>query len=326
MSRSSGVFLIVAGVGLSAYALHWSVDTAATARRVAAQSAAAPAVEAAPEKAPVIVQVQAVPEAVSPPSSVKAASRPAVAAAVAVAPSAPATKTIAIQLPTAGPKALPMRSAVSAPPPLDRARVTKELLVQLKRVGCYQGPIGTVWTPVARRSMKAFTEHVNATLPVDQPDYILLAMVQSHEGQACGLHCPAGETRAQDGRCLPTAVIAANKRAISDPRVAAKTAPIAPKQLSGNAAPPVAAAAPFEPAPLPMGRMSLAGPKQESPPAPGKQQRAASEEPADPSEVQQPKTPRQQRQSGKSAEPKRAKASASRFPSWVPWSQSWVMN
>ena len=33
--------------------------------------------------------------------------------------------------------------------------------------------------------MKAFTTRVNATLPVDKPDHILLALVQGHQGVAC---------------------------------------------------------------------------------------------------------------------------------------------
>ena len=33
--------------------------------------------------------------------------------------------------------------------------------------------------------MKAFTDRVNASLPVDKPDQILLALVQNHQGVAC---------------------------------------------------------------------------------------------------------------------------------------------
>jgi hypothetical protein len=94
----------------------------------------------------------------------------------------------------------------SAPP--DAFTLTREIQLQLKRVGCYQGAINGVWSPVVIRSMKAFADHVNAILPVEHPDIILLALVQNHRGSACGLSCPAGQARAGDGRCLPQALVA----------------------------------------------------------------------------------------------------------------------
>jgi hypothetical protein len=96
-----------------------------------------------------------------------------------------------------------------------RARLTREIQFQLKRVGCYHGQIDEVWSPTVRRSVKAFTDRVNAVLPVDQPDIILLALLQNHEGGACGLSCPAGESLAADGRCLPNILVtnAAKKQA-----------------------------------------------------------------------------------------------------------------
>jgi hypothetical protein len=60
--------------------------------------------------------------------------------------------------------------------------------------------------------MKAFTSRVNATLPVDRPDHILLALVKGHDDRACGVACPAGQGLTGDGRCLPNAVIAGAAR------------------------------------------------------------------------------------------------------------------
>ena len=51
-----------------------------------------------------------------------------------------------------------------------RWRVTCSL--ELRRVGCYGGELNGVWTPATRLAMKAFTERVNATLPVGDPDDI----------------------------------------------------------------------------------------------------------------------------------------------------------
>ena len=65
------------------------------------------------------------------------------------------------------------------------------------------------WTPGTRRAMKAFVDRVNAALPIDEPDHILRTMVQGHPGFACGKSCPSGQSVATDGRCLPSAIIAA---------------------------------------------------------------------------------------------------------------------
>ena len=78
----------------------------------------------------------------------------------------------------------------------------------MKRVGCYEGELNGVWTPATRRAMKAFTDRVNATLPVEEPDAILFAMVQGHQDKACGKPCPSGQGLSDDGRCLPNAILA----------------------------------------------------------------------------------------------------------------------
>ena len=93
-------------------------------------------------------------------------------------------------------------------PPLDRVALTRELQRQLQRVGCYGGSISGTWSPSTRRAMKEFTERVNAALPIDKPDAILLAMVQNHEEMTCGAGCPTGQSPAGNGRCLPSAIVA----------------------------------------------------------------------------------------------------------------------
>ena len=95
-----------------------------------------------------------------------------------------------------------------------RAHLTSDLQRELKRVGCYGGEINGAWTQSTRRAMALFMERVNATLPANEPDYILLTLVQGHAALACGTDCPAGEVYGSDGRCLPAAVVAqANRRA-----------------------------------------------------------------------------------------------------------------
>lgn len=90
-----------------------------------------------------------------------------------------------------------------------RSRLTRDLQLSLQKLGCYAGEINGAWTPSTKRAMGDFLERVNASLPVNQPDYILLSMVQSHRGQICGEGCPAGQSAGANGRCLPDGVVAA---------------------------------------------------------------------------------------------------------------------
>jgi hypothetical protein len=79
---------------------------------------------------------------------------------------------------------------------------------ELKRVGCYQGEITGIWTTSSRLAMKTFNERVNATLPVDNPDPVLLSLVQGHRERACDAACPAGQSPDKSGACVPSAVLA----------------------------------------------------------------------------------------------------------------------
>jgi hypothetical protein len=88
-----------------------------------------------------------------------------------------------------------------------RAQLARDLQRELKRVGCYGGEVTGNWSPSTQRAMSAFMDRVNATLPVDEPDYILLTLVQGHTATACGTDCPSGQVLSE-GRCVPHAVVA----------------------------------------------------------------------------------------------------------------------
>jgi hypothetical protein len=149
--------------------------------------------------------------------------------------------------------------------PGDRVGLTRELQRELKRVGCYDGDVNGVWTPASRRAMKAFTDRVNASLPIDEPDYILLTLVQGRQDRACGAPCPTGQVMADSGRCLPSAVVAQQTGKKTQP---AHTVAKAPEPTPGPATSgwmtTVTAVAPKLPE-VPEGRMALAGPKKETP-------------------------------------------------------------
>jgi peptidoglycan hydrolase-like protein with peptidoglycan-binding domain len=138
--------------------------------------------------------------------------------------------------------------------PGDRGSLAQELQRELARVGCYDGQINGVWTASTRQAMKAFLERVNATLPVDQPDGVLLALVQGQRVKTCGTPCPSGQAFTEDGRCMPTAILSREaqkdhaKKATLATSGWSTTTTVAPKLPS----------VPLE------GQMALAGPKAES--------------------------------------------------------------
>ena len=157
--------------------------------------------------------------------------------------------------------------------PRDRASLARDLQLELRRVGCYGGELNGVWTPASRKAMKAFTDRVNATLPVEEPDDILLALVQAHQGEACGKPCPAGQGLSEDGRCLPGAILAqAAKKGsaarrnggTTDGGPAGREARTGDRRL-GRRRRPLPLPAPYPVRAL-VGRMALAGPKIDAPP------------------------------------------------------------
>ncbi len=93
-----------------------------------------------------------------------------------------------------------------------RRRLASSIQVELKRVGCYAGEVDGDWGQASQRAMKSFNDRVKATLPINQPDYILLTLLQGHTTMACGAAvCPRGEVDSGDGSCKPRAVVTENR-------------------------------------------------------------------------------------------------------------------
>ncbi|MFT3731036.1 MAG: hypothetical protein QM780_06355 [Hyphomicrobium sp.] len=101
----------------------------------------------------------------------------------------------------------PVRSSRPADPET-RSQLARDLQQELQRAGCYGGEINGSWTNSTRRAMAAFMDRANSVLPFNQPDYVLLALVQSHREIMCTADCPSGQVLQDDGRCMPRAVIA----------------------------------------------------------------------------------------------------------------------
>jgi hypothetical protein len=109
--------------------------------------------------------------------------------------------------------------------PRGRDAIGRQLQKELKRVGCYAGELNGVWTTSTRRAMQAFMERVNAVLPIDQPDGILLALVQGHPDKVCGAPCPTGQGLSRDKQCVPNAILAMTGRTKIAATASKKSAP-----------------------------------------------------------------------------------------------------
>ncbi len=126
-------------------------------------------------------------------------------------------------------------AAVSSAAPGDssaRYELVKSLQAELKRVGCYSGETHGNWTSSSKRAMSAFMERVNATLPIDRPDYIQLTLLQNQKGSVCGRDCPRGQAQAGDGRCVPEAILAHSEGKAGRDVSSSPTEPSAPKAVA----------------------------------------------------------------------------------------------
>jgi peptidoglycan hydrolase-like protein with peptidoglycan-binding domain len=127
--------------------------------------------------------------------------------------------------------------------PGDRASLVRELQRELKRVGCYSGDVNGVWTTSSRMAMKSVTDRVNATLPIDNPDDVLLSLVRGQQDGVCGVPCPTGQSTNDRGRCPPSAVLAKGPVDVAPPEAKAEPQVDKSSITTGSIVPATAAAA-----------------------------------------------------------------------------------
>jgi hypothetical protein len=221
MSKLPGIAMVMAGVAVAAYAFQPQAGVSTSPDPF--EEIQAPQVVLKVTEAPAVAAWQttlapAASESVTAPS--RSASTPTRRVAVAEVP---------LRIPI-GPVAQGEWGRGAAPAS-DRATLAREIQRHLKRVGCYDGEVNGVWSPSSRRAMKAFTDRVNATLPVEAPDFVLLAMVESHASQACGRPCAQGES--DQTHCVPSAIITATAKSRS---VDGAVPPTSPLPLEGRMA------------------------------------------------------------------------------------------
>jgi peptidoglycan hydrolase-like protein with peptidoglycan-binding domain len=255
MSKAFGFVLILAGFGVASSLLPLGSEADPGASRQAA----------APEPVRTVVAARSspLPESTAP--------RPAAKRGQPAAADPPEPAAVIVTLTHRAEPAPSPVPAAAKPAPADKGTLARELQLELRRVGCYGGEINGIWTPNTRKAMKAFTERVNATLPVEKPDDILLSLVRAHQDEACAGSCPPGHGLSDDGRCAPSTQLAQAAKRPTPPTAAAP-----PRGTRGEAArkptpaasgwTTVTASAPLRPAaPPPAGRMALAGPNADAP-------------------------------------------------------------
>lgn len=205
MQRLGGTLLLLAGSALGGYAF------LPTPPDGAARLAEVTRISAAPDRDARSQATSAGPAlAIAPAQATTAASNGAATGALAVAATVPAPAQSPSTWSTVVTAETDNSVKLKSPKPGDdetRAGLTRDLQRELQRVGCYGGDITGSWTPSTKKAMSAFMDRVNATLPVEEPDYILLTLVQGHKTEACGASCPSGQSL-DAGRCVPNAVIA----------------------------------------------------------------------------------------------------------------------
>ena len=150
-----------------------------------------------------------------------------------------------------------------------RYKLVVKLQRNLKKRGCYWGRIDGSWGTGSKYAMQAFIDRINAALPVDEPDYVLLTMLEANTDKTCG-GCPAGQTTTFGGSCIPEAMaVDEQTRPGSDLRSIAEVLPWqragAPQPAGQPLLRPVGTTI-ITTAPLP-GHMAIGGPKQLPPPS-----------------------------------------------------------
>lgn len=100
----------------------------------------------------------------------------------------PVVKETATEEPAAetrSPRPQPQTESELATPPDGEREIARAVQAALKEAGCYRGKVNGRWTPMTSAAMDEFTMRVNARLPVDKPDPVLLALLETHDGVSC---------------------------------------------------------------------------------------------------------------------------------------------
>ena len=225
--RRLGLLVLLAGICVALFLyLPAPVDSAGSLNKPHAIAAAGDA-ELRPDAIPAVRGTRGHAEVLQNPASAPATTS---APVTAEAPSTWQT-VVSVEAPNTTPEVVP--KTLSPTDPDVRYKLVLEIQRQLKRVGCYWGRIDGSWGIATTNAMREFTNRVNATLPLDAPDYVQLALIQSHADNACGA-CPAGQSLSASRRCVGLSITAQAKQT-NAPQLATEQKEVLPwKAKSGS--------------------------------------------------------------------------------------------
>jgi hypothetical protein len=90
------------------------------------------------------------------------------------------------------------------PPPapqLDRRDITRWVQLELKRVGCFSGPVDGEYGTTTRAALQNFAKLAPAKLSDADPTPATVKAIQDFNKRVCPLECQSGE-RAEGDRCV----------------------------------------------------------------------------------------------------------------------------
>jgi hypothetical protein len=241
MLRLVGVLVLLAGLGLAANVFRSNTERVSSLDQVMKGGASAPSAAARSQIRGMLASSQSVEGK----AGGGVASQP-----VTPAPPAPIRwqrQEVIVNYESAADR--PAKVAAAEPPSLARTRPTgpalsdangryelaRTLQSELRRVGCYDGEIDGSWGAGSKRAMSEFLGRVNAGLPTEEPDYVLVRLVQSQKERVCGRPCPSGQVLGENGRCLRASVLAGKGAGGSKVRL---TEPAAKPNANDMALPP----------------------------------------------------------------------------------------
>lgn len=131
-----------------------------------------------------------------------------IAPSIVAEPISPPPPAIVVSLPQRVDQA--SRAPVEPPLRTSDGALARRVQQELQRVGCYDRELNGTWTTSSRMAAQDFMERVNARLPIDKPDEVLLSLLQNQAGVVCSKACPSDQTIDAVGRCSPVATKTAN--------------------------------------------------------------------------------------------------------------------
>ena len=81
-------------------------------------------------------------------------------------------------------------------PPSDRTSIALALQKRLQTAQCYDGPATGLWSAATKDAARKFVIAANAQLPVNEPDQVLLALLESNPAMVCSHDQPTEASNA----------------------------------------------------------------------------------------------------------------------------------